>query len=90
MKPTTLTVFAYARPGHWRNCWEIEPALLEVKERLGDRARIVTAGSWASTRLLDGITHLGLLDYRATGHLYRGATWVMPTVSEHRRISCSS
>ena len=32
------TVFVYARPGHWRNCWELASlALEELKDRLGDR-----------------------------------------------------
>jgi O-antigen biosynthesis protein len=67
------TIFLYARPGHWRNCWEIASlALEEVKQRLGDRVRIVTAGSWARPDDLGhGIEHLGLLDYRDTGALYR-------------------
>ena len=48
---TPVTVFVYARPGHWRNCWELASlALEEVKRRLGDRVRIVTAGSWARAR----------------------------------------
>jgi len=67
------TVFMYARPGHWRNCWEIaEPALLAVKARFGADVRIVTAGSWATPdELGQGIEHLGMLDYRDTGELYR-------------------
>lgn len=67
------TVFMYARPGHWRNCWEIaEPALVEVKRRFGSDVRIITAGSWATTDELGmGIEHLGMLDYRDTGALYR-------------------
>jgi GT2 family glycosyltransferase len=68
-----VTVFLYARPGHWRNCWELASlALGEVKQRLGDQIRIVTAGSWARPDDLgQGIEHLGLLDYRDTGALYR-------------------
>jgi GT2 family glycosyltransferase/glycosyltransferase involved in cell wall biosynthesis len=68
-----VTLFLYARPGHWRNCWELASlALDQVKERLGDRVRIVTAGSWARPDELGrGIEHLGLLDYRDTGALYR-------------------
>ncbi len=80
------TVFVYARPGHWRNCWELaEPALVEVKRRLGERVRIVTAGSWASPDDLgSGIRHLGLLDYEQTGELYRTCdVGVALTVSEH-------
>ena len=43
-----VTVFVYGRPGHWRNCWEMAAlALEELKQRLGDRVRIVTAGAWA-------------------------------------------
>src|SRR6185312_4649092 len=68
-----VTVFVYARPGHWRNCWEMASlALEEVKDRLGDRVRIITAGSWARPDDLgSSIQHLGLLDYRQTGVLYR-------------------
>jgi glycosyltransferase involved in cell wall biosynthesis len=76
----------YARPGHFRNCWEMaELALEELKERLGDRIRIVTAGSWAYSRDLgSGIEHLGLLDIRETGALYRRCdVGVALTVSEH-------
>ena len=72
-----MTVFVYARPGHWRNCWELASlALEELKDRLGDRVRIVTAGSWARCREggFGGMHHYGLLDYRATGDLYRAAT----------------
>lgn len=83
-----VTVFVYARPGHWRNCWELAyPALVEVKERLGDRVRIVAAGSWAipDDRGLHPCIHqLGLLDYRATGRLYRSCDIGLAlTVSAH-------
>ena len=80
------TVFVYARPGHWRNCWELASlALGEMKERLGDDVRIVTAGSWARPDDLGrGIEHLGLLDYRDTGELYRRCdVGVALTVSAH-------
>jgi GT2 family glycosyltransferase/glycosyltransferase involved in cell wall biosynthesis len=80
------TVFVYARPGHWRNCWELASlALGELKERLGDEVRIVTAGSWARPDDLGrGIEHLGLLDYRDTGELYRRCDLgVALTVSAH-------
>jgi GT2 family glycosyltransferase/glycosyltransferase involved in cell wall biosynthesis len=80
------TVFVYARPGHFRNCWELASLALEgLKDRLGDRVRIVTAGSWARPDDLgSGIDHLGLLDYRATGDLYRTCdVGVALTVSEH-------
>jgi glycosyltransferase involved in cell wall biosynthesis len=80
------TVFVYARPGHWRNCWEMaDLALEELKLRLGDRVRILTAGAWARPDDLGkGIEHLGLLDYRETGELYRRCdVGVALTVSEH-------
>jgi O-antigen biosynthesis protein len=81
-----VTVFTYARPGHWRNCWELaSPALAELKQRLGQDLRIVTAGSWARPDDLGrGIEHLGLLDYRDTGKLYRQCHLGLAlTVSEH-------
>jgi GT2 family glycosyltransferase/glycosyltransferase involved in cell wall biosynthesis len=81
-----VRVFVYARPGHWRNCWELaEPALARVKERFGDGVHIVTAGSWATPDDLGrGIQHLGLLDYRETGQLYRTCdVGVALTVSAH-------
>ncbi len=81
-----INLFVYARPGHWRNCWELaEPALRAVKERFGDRVRIVTAGAWASPEeLRNGMDHLGLLDYVETGDLYRTCdVGLSLTVSEH-------
>ena len=81
-----VTVFVYARPGHWRNCWELaQPALRQLKDRLGDRVRILTAGSWAIPEgQAGGMRHLGLLDYRATGQLYRRCdVGLALTVSKH-------
>ena len=81
-----VTVFLYARPGHWRNCWEIASLALEqLKARLGDRVRIVTAGSWATDASgAQDIKHLGLLPYSATGELYRNSdVGVALTVSKH-------
>ena len=81
-----VTIFTYARPGHWRNCWEMASLALRVlKQRLGDRVRVVTAGSWARPDDLGrGIEHLGLLDYRETGELYRSCdVGLALTVSEH-------
>jgi glycosyltransferase involved in cell wall biosynthesis len=81
-----VTLFVYARPGHWRNCWELAlPALNELKDRLGDRIRIMAAGSWAETGTsLPSMTHLGLLDYAETGDLYRHCDMgLVLTVSEH-------
>jgi glycosyltransferase involved in cell wall biosynthesis/predicted SAM-dependent methyltransferase len=80
------TVFVYARPGHWRNCWELASlALRELKDRLGDRVRIVTAGSWATDpAAADAIKQLGLLTYEATGSLYRRCdVGLALTVSKH-------
>ena len=81
-----VTVFVYARPGHWRNCWEMASlALADLKRRCGPDVRIVTAGSWARPDDLGrGIEHLGLLDYRDTGELYRQCdVGVALTVSAH-------
>jgi len=83
-----VTIFVYARPGHWRNCWELaHPALVEVKRRLGDRVRVVAAGSWAipeDSGPFPCVHQLGLLDYRATGELYRECDIGLAlTVSEH-------
>jgi O-antigen biosynthesis protein len=80
------TVFIYARPGHWRNCWElVAPALEQLKERLGDEVRIVAAGAWAAgTGAEHAVKRLGLLDYRATGELYRRCdVGVALTLSKH-------
>ncbi len=81
-----INLFVYARPGHWRNCWELaEPALRKVKENFGSRLRIVTAGAWTSSEdLKHGMDHLGLLDYVETGDLYRTCDLGLSlTVSEH-------
>jgi len=81
-----VRVFLYARPGHWRNCWEmVSLALDELKATYGRRLQIVTAGSWARPEDLGrGIDHLGLLDYRATGDLYRSSDiGISLTVSPH-------
>lgn len=81
-----VTLFVYARPGHWRNCWELtQPALNELKDRLGDGIRIVAAGSWAETGdRLPSMIHLGLIDYVDTGELYRHCDMgLVLTVSEH-------
>jgi glycosyltransferase involved in cell wall biosynthesis len=81
-----VRVFLYARPGHWRNCWELAaPALDEVKRRFGQGVHIVTAGSWARPDDLGrGIDHRGLLDYRDTGALYRTCdVGIALTLSEH-------
>ncbi|WP_456818137.1 rhamnosyltransferase WsaF family glycosyltransferase [Cellulomonas sp. URHB0016] len=81
-----VTIFLYGRPGHWRNCWEIASlALGEIKKRYGTRVRIVAAGSWAKgTSRAGDIQQLGLLDYRATGVLYRTVDIGLAlTVSKH-------
>jgi glycosyltransferase involved in cell wall biosynthesis len=65
-----VTIFAYARD-HFRNCWElVYAALSEIKRRYGDGVRIVAAGASYLPRSADFID-LHLLDYRATGALYR-------------------
>lgn len=66
-----VTIFAYARD-HFRNCWELVfAALSEIKRRHGDGVRIVAAGAKYLPPSADFID-LGLLDFRATGRLYRG------------------
>jgi len=65
-----VTIFAYARD-HFRNCWELVfTALTEIKRIHGDGVRIVAAGARYLPESADFID-LGLLDYRATGRLYR-------------------
>ena len=65
-----VTIFAYARD-HFRNCWElVYSALTEIKRIHGDGVRIVAAGARYLPDSADFID-LGLLDYRATGRLYR-------------------
>ena len=65
-----VTIFAYARD-HFRNCWElVYAALTEVKRRHGDRVRILAAGARYLPNSADFID-MGLLDYRATGAMYR-------------------
>lgn len=65
-----VTIFAYARD-HFRNCWElVYAALTEIKRRHGDHVRIVAAGARYLPNSADFID-MGLLDYRATGAMYR-------------------
>ena len=70
-----VTIFNYARPGHPRNCFDIIAAgLKRVKDRLGDKAVIFTAGAdWEPDKYgLGGVVeHLGLLEYEMTARLYR-------------------
>jgi GT2 family glycosyltransferase/glycosyltransferase involved in cell wall biosynthesis len=81
-----VRIFLYSRPGHWRNCWEMASLALEqIKKRFGTEVHVVTAGSWANEEHLgEGIQHLGLLDYRDTGRLYRTCDiGIALTVSAH-------
>lgn len=65
-----VTIFVYARD-HFRNCWELAyAALREIKRIHGDGVRIVAAGARYLPGTADFID-LGLLDYRATGAIYR-------------------
>lgn len=70
-----IRLFFYGRPGHPRNGFELAAAALkDLKARIGDRVQILCAGApWdAADYGLDGVIEsLGLLDYRATGDLYR-------------------
>lgn len=70
-KNDVVTIFAYARD-HFRNCWElVGEALTRVKAQYGRRVRIVTAGARYLSESADFVD-LGLMDYRATGAVYRG------------------
>lgn len=70
-----VRLFFYGRPGHPRNGFELAAAALKnLKGRLGKRVQILCAGAPWDVRDygLDGVIEsLGLLDYRATGDLYR-------------------
>jgi hypothetical protein len=68
-------LFNYSRPGHPRNCFEvISEGLRELKRRLKNRVKIITAGAEWDPNVygLSGVVeHLGLLSYQDTGKLYR-------------------
>lgn len=68
-------IFLYGRPGNPRNAFELAiPALKKVKNTLGDKVEILSAGAEWDPRSygLDGVvTHLGMLPYEKTGDLYR-------------------
>lgn len=78
-------VFMYGRPGHPRNCYELAiGALGRLKSSLGERVRIVTAGSWAEPDGQPWLDHLGLLDYAETAELYRRCdAGLVLSVSKH-------
>jgi glycosyltransferase involved in cell wall biosynthesis len=68
-------VFFYARPDYWRNGFELGiTALRQLKERLGQRVRVVSAGQqWnpADYGLSGVVENKGLLSYQETARLYR-------------------
>jgi O-antigen biosynthesis protein len=68
-------LFFYARPDYWRNGFELGvTALRQLKERLGQRVRIVSAGQhWnpADYGLAGLVENQGLLSYQETARLYR-------------------
>jgi glycosyltransferase involved in cell wall biosynthesis/SAM-dependent methyltransferase len=68
-------VFFYGRPGHPRNGFELGTAAFRaLKQRMGDRVEIVSAGAdWNPAAYgLEGIVNnLGRLPYDETGNLYR-------------------
>ena len=70
-----LQVFCYGRPKHPRNAFElVQQAMRQLKEKMGDRVRIVSAGDeWQPTEYgLQGIVeNLGLLSYEDTARLYQ-------------------
>lgn len=66
-----VTIFAYARD-HFRNCWELVcEALTRIKAKHGRQVRIIVAGARYLPPTADFVD-LGLMDYRATGNVYRG------------------
>jgi GT2 family glycosyltransferase/glycosyltransferase involved in cell wall biosynthesis len=68
----TVTVFFYGRPSNPRNCYELGIAALRaLKQSLGDDVRILTAGSAPPDRAEGWLEHLGLLDQREVGEVYR-------------------
>jgi glycosyltransferase involved in cell wall biosynthesis len=75
----------YARPGHPRNCYELAvSALRRLKESMGERVRIVTAGSWSSGDTEPWLDQLGFLEYRQTADLYRRCdAGLVLSVSKH-------
>lgn len=65
-----VTIFVYSRD-RARNCWElVEPALARIKQRHGERVRILVAGM-SQLGQTEHFTSLGVMDYRATGAIYR-------------------
>src|SRR5207253_3103176 len=70
-----LSALLLPSPEPFRNCFELlVESLRIIKRRLGDSVTIVTAGEqWDPAQFgVDGLLHnLGVLDYRATGALYR-------------------
>jgi O-antigen biosynthesis protein len=68
-------VFFYGRPGHARNCFELlSAAMKQLKQWLGERVRIVSAGSeWNPVDYgLHGIVeNLGTLAFEDSARLYR-------------------
>ncbi|MFC7431111.1 MULTISPECIES: glycosyltransferase [unclassified Agrococcus] len=65
-----VTIFAYARD-HFRNCWELAyESLARIKRKHGDGVRIIAAGARYLPKQADFVD-MGLLDYRATGAIYR-------------------
>ena len=69
-KDGVVTIFAYARD-HFRNCWELVcEALTRVKAKHGRGVRIIAAGARYLPPTADFVD-LGLMDYRATGDVYR-------------------
>ena len=80
-----FTVFMYARPGHPRNCYELAvSALRRLKESMGEKVRIVTAGSWSSGDTEPWLDQLGFLEYRETADLYRRCdAGLVLSVSKH-------
>lgn len=74
-KDNPKRIFFYGRPGHPRNAFELAiTAMRQLKNRYGSNIEILSAGAnWKPKDYgLEGvIENLGLLNYEATGDLYR-------------------
>jgi glycosyltransferase involved in cell wall biosynthesis len=70
-----IQIFFYMRPGHSRNCFEMNVALIKMlKKSYGSRIEIICGGSnFSAERFgLEGlIKQIGLLPYSKNGDLYR-------------------
>lgn len=71
----TVSIFFYMRPGHPRNCFELNLEIIKKLKKLhGDSVQIICAGSEFKPEtygLGDLVDYVGMLPYAETGELYR-------------------